>query len=1614
MSDLKATVAETKGGFHVEGYEKIEYGFEFIDYIFDIQKPDLAQCYEKWKRCLAVMDLNIFNLYGERLQRYMDHYNIPLSVHKTMIGEKAKSMDTLLSIVDSMTNFGIYRKEPVLVIGVSHVRLTGATRTTSESPRQSSLIDASVSIKVAVNYGNYKNRLGAYHAPMKTFLDFTFLRTLPEAQIRNGFAELIKISSSHFDWLRQADGAPEEVKRAADTINRAGIHEMLKLETPNLHEIGLDRVIAYGHTWSPLHELVPETPLRHGHAISIDMAYSATLANRRGLLSDAEHKRILNLFSKAGLSMDHHDFNEDILDKATKAILRTRDGLLRAAVPSPLGSCVFLNDVEMSEMYDALRAHKEIMKSYPRNGEGIEAFVDSSDTGYTLNGKPVEENGNGASNGLKKLNVLNNDATNGHVQTNGAAAAKKHAGGPEGVDGLQKNGTNGTNGHANGVNGHANGTNDHNIIADDAAKLISLLAMSLNYFTCTLGQAALLNQSKLYRTIPEFIDYQFKNHPDLPAVGTYVVGTDDAPWEPAIITFKDVRNGVQGVAQLLERSLSHHEKRTVALLASSSSDFLFTWLGLMCLGRPVLLIAPQCSASAVAHLCKACEVDVLFREDQYAKLAEDAGRSAAADSFKLEVLDLPIRGHKQIWQLLQQDSAMGLKTIDVSENDPAYFHHTSGTSSGIPKPIPQTHRGGLGTATFTTTPLYHGGVADLFRAWTSNALIWLFPGRDAPITGKNVIRCLDASATSHSAGQAPKVAYFSSVPYVLQMLAQDEKGLKHLQRMDMVGVGGAALPNEAGDELVRTGVKLVSRFGSAECGFLLSSQRDFEQDRGWQYLRPDPDVHELSFEPRDDGLSELVVRSGWPHMAKTNRDDRSFATSDLFEPHPSIPNAWRYHSRADSQLTLVTGKKFDPAPLEAAVAAASDLVSDAMIFGEGEAYPGVLLFRSAEHHAVSDDELVDRVRPVVEKLNRGSQAHAQIPNDMLVPMSPTELEKSSKGTLIRSALTKRFSSTIEQAYRGERGTGSRQQIDDAAVEKAILADVKVIMPFSEVQRPEDDLFAHGLDSVASLRVRNKLSSLLPGDVKLPLTIVQDCGTVQNLARYVLALRRGEKPSPGTAEDPLNTMKKLVEEYSRASPSNDGVTALRRRQTLSNSNTVLLTGATGSLGAHLLAHLLEQHAELDIAHIFVLVRQTGKVDPTKRVINALTSRSLQLPSSDYLDSLVSVYSSSLSSDLLGLDRDLYDHIAANVTHIYHLAWAVNFSLPLSAYTPHFAGIRNLLELGCISGGLKKFVFCSSTASVSSYRAKGSAGVPETIVSEPEAAGPTGYARSKWVAEAICHSFLHGAHAGHMHGKVSLVRVGQLSGSSKTGVWNGTEAYPLMLSASRKLGMVPDLDEARRQQGRVAGRGKFEECAWVAVDIAAAAFVQLGNFSMSHGEQVAATSRAECVRPSVLHLLPCPGIHSTWKDIVHQVLEKEPDAFRKVPIEEWLEKLEGLRLDDSPARPNGSTDAEHSNQDGKLDSLSGGQCHQHPALQLAGFWRGAYMGSNAVTADEAKAGETTANKAGTDQSDTKVTSGFNMEASLRQMPVLHEKWPSAVHLQDGYVAKCWEWIKANVGT
>ena len=117
MSDLQATVTETATGFHVEGVERISYSFSFLDGVFDPANGQLAEMYKKWGRCLAIADINVCAMYGDQMAAYFHHHRIPLEIYRTRIGEKAKTMDTLLAICEAMDGFGIIRKEPVLVVG---------------------------------------------------------------------------------------------------------------------------------------------------------------------------------------------------------------------------------------------------------------------------------------------------------------------------------------------------------------------------------------------------------------------------------------------------------------------------------------------------------------------------------------------------------------------------------------------------------------------------------------------------------------------------------------------------------------------------------------------------------------------------------------------------------------------------------------------------------------------------------------------------------------------------------------------------------------------------------------------------------------------------------------------------------------------------------------------------------------------------------------------------------------------------------------------------------------------------------------------------------------------------------------------------------------------------------------------------------------------------------------------------------------------------------------------------------------------------------------------------------------------------------------------------------
>ncbi|QLE54104.1 sedoheptulose 7-phosphate cyclase [Nostoc sp. TCL26-01] len=398
MSIVQTKFEAQATSFHVEGYEKIAYDLVYVDGVFEITNPELADTYSNFGRCLAIVDANVSQLYSQQIQKYFQYYNIDLTLFPITITEPNKTIQTFEKVVDVFADFRLVRKEPVLVIGGGLI--TDVVGFACSAYRRSSnyiripttligLIDASVAIKVAVNHKKLKNRLGAYHASQKVFLDFSLLRTLPIDQVRNGMAELVKIAvvahQEVFELLEKygeellythfgnVDATPE-IKEIAHRLTYKAIHKMLELEVPNLHELDLDRVIAYGHTWSPTLELAPHIPMFHGHAVNIDMALSATIAARRNYITTQERDRILGLMSRIGLSLDHPLLDAELLWRATESITLTRDGLQRAAMPRPIGSCFFANDLTKEELTAALAEHKELCTRYPRGGEGVDVY----------------------------------------------------------------------------------------------------------------------------------------------------------------------------------------------------------------------------------------------------------------------------------------------------------------------------------------------------------------------------------------------------------------------------------------------------------------------------------------------------------------------------------------------------------------------------------------------------------------------------------------------------------------------------------------------------------------------------------------------------------------------------------------------------------------------------------------------------------------------------------------------------------------------------------------------------------------------------------------------------------------------------------------------------------------------------------------------------------------------------------------------------------------------------------------------------------------------------------------------------------------------------------------
>lgn len=289
--------------------------------------------------------------------------------------------------------------------------------------------------------------------------------------------------------------------------------------------------------------------------------------------------------------------------------------------------------------------------------------------------------------------------------------------------------------------------------------------------------------------------------------------------------------------------------------------------------------------------------------------------------------------------------------------------------------------------------------------------------------------------------------------------------------------------------------------------------------------------------------------------------------------------------------------------------------------------------------------------------------------------------------------------------------------------------------------------------------------------------------------------------------------------------------------------------------------------MSLVYCLVRTRKLGDHQAAvERIRAALDSSELSGEfTSDSLSKLKCL-SSNLAAADLGLSPAEYGEVKSGVTAVIHNAWSVNFNMSLASFEPNVASVAHLLNLA--KGGpdthrARTFVFISSVAAVGG--ARNSDGAAEERLYGWQAARPhNGYGESKWVAEQICAAAAESQPA--TLGSVRVLRVGQVSGDTKHGVWNPAEAIPAMVQSALTIGALPQMQDEGRNVLR-----------WVPSDVTAAVITDLTLLDLERrGEPLA-----------VFHIASPHTL--AWNEDVLPAVAQAGIKFQAVPQREWVRIL-----------------------------------------------------------------------------------------------------------------------------
>lgn len=265
--------------------KKIKYQFSrsLVDCYIDASFKDLDKIVDR-EKAILITDENIFLSHKSKFKKW--------NVITLKAGEQYKIQATVDAVIIQLIAFETDRQSILVGIGGGVITdLTGyiasiymrGIRFGFVPTSLLSMVDASIGGKNGIDVGEYKNMVGVINQPSFLFYDLSFLKTLPDAEWSNGFAEIIKhaciFDSKTFSVLSQHNIS--KVKR-----NRALLREIIliniKLKSgvvkKDEFEMGDRKLLNFGHTLG--HALETQYELTHGQAISLGMMFASWLSEK--------------------------------------------------------------------------------------------------------------------------------------------------------------------------------------------------------------------------------------------------------------------------------------------------------------------------------------------------------------------------------------------------------------------------------------------------------------------------------------------------------------------------------------------------------------------------------------------------------------------------------------------------------------------------------------------------------------------------------------------------------------------------------------------------------------------------------------------------------------------------------------------------------------------------------------------------------------------------------------------------------------------------------------------------------------------------------------------------------------------------------------------------------------------------------------------------------------------------------------------------------------------------------------------------------------------------------------------------------------------------------------